>query len=140
MKSNNNVLTRSLLYVSISVLVSLPIASTALANEHETQCFNDVQGKIPWEENNLNWDPENVKQLCEGTTAPSEPGKCFLSVKSGQVNWGKGSNWEWKNIINLCAGSNDAAKTVECFNKGITAGSDWRDAILICQRSLNSKK
>jgi hypothetical protein len=122
-------------------LAGLVVSSVAKANDHETQCFNDIQGKLAWndENNNLNWEPENVKQLCKGTTNPTEPRKCFSTIRTGRVNWGKGTDWEWKNIINLCSGTNDAEKTVECFNKGIAAGSDWRDVILLCQRANNSK-
>ena len=64
---------------------------------------------------------------------------CFSSVKKGHVNWGKGTDWEWKNIINLCSGTDDAEKTLECFNKGVAAGSDWRDVILLCQRTHKVK-
>lgn len=106
------------------------------ASDHETQCFNNIQGKIPWnDDKNLNWDPQNVKQLCKGTTNPSEPGACFVSVLEGKVNWGKGIKWEWQNIINLCSGTNDAKKTVNCFENAVGKGLDWRDAILFCQRS-----
>ncbi len=132
--------TASILALSITALTSLVIVPTASATDHEAQCFEDVQGKIPWnDEKNLNWDAENVKQLCKGTTNPSEPGKCFLTVRSGKVDWGKGNEWEWKNIINLCAGTNDAQKSVDCFNKGISSGVDWRDVILMCQRTDNSQ-
>ena len=130
----------SLLVVSLAVFGSLSISPAAYATDHETQCFNDVQGKIPWTDGKLNWDDENVKQLCKGTTKPSEPGKCFQAVNSGQVEWGKGSkDWEWKNIINLCAGTNDAKERVDCFTKGVSAGGDWRDVILLCQRTDNSQ-
>jgi hypothetical protein len=134
-------LLRTVLLVSITALASLVAMPFAMANDHETQCFNDIQGKLAWNEDNtnMNWDAENVKQLCKGTTNPTEPRKCFSSVKIGRVNWGKGTDWEWKNIINLCSGTNDAEKTIECFNKGIAAGSDWRDVILLCQRAQHSK-
>ena len=109
---------------------------TAQASDHESECFNAVQGKIPWnDEKNMNWEPKNVKQLCAGTTKPTEPGACFLSVLDGRVNWGKGINWDWQNIINLCAGTNNAQNTVECFQKAVGKGLDWRDAILFCQRA-----
>ena len=140
MKSNFISVKRALFVVSVAIFASLSITSVASANDHEIQCFNDVQGKIPWDDEKINWEPENVKQLCKGTTNPSEPGKCFLSAKSGQVEWAKGSKvWEWKNIINLCAGTNDAKERVDCFNKGISAGGDWRDVILLCQRTDNSQ-
>ncbi|MFA5984149.1 MAG: hypothetical protein WC782_09045 [Methylococcaceae bacterium] len=107
----------------------------ATASDHETQCFDNIQGKMPWNnDKNLNWDPHNIKHLCKGTTAPAEPGACFLSVLDGQVNWGKGINWDWQNIINLCSGTNDAKKTVTCFQNAIGKKVDWRDAILFCQR------
>ena len=76
--------------VSIAVFASILISPVASASDHETQCFNDVQGKVPWTDGKVNWDDENVKQLCKGTTKPSEPGKCFQAVNSGQVEWGKG--------------------------------------------------
>jgi len=110
------------------------------ASDQENECFNDIQGKIAWNDNkDLNWDAENVKQLCQGTSKPSEPGKCFQKLKSGQVSWGKSSTWEWKNIVKLCSGTNDAEKTVACFTKGMSVdGTDWRDAILTCQRTTGS--
>ena len=140
MKSSYMSVKRSLLVVSIAVFATLFISPVASATDHETQCFNDVQGKIPWADEKLNWDEESVKQLCKGTTKPSEPGKCFQSVNSGQVEGGKGNKtWEWKNIINLCAGTNDAKERVDCFTKGVSAGGDWRDVILLCQRTDNSQ-
>lgn len=140
MKSKALPIVRLLLVIASSVLLSVFINNSVMAAEHEAECYKEVQGKIPWnDEKNMNWDDENVKQLCRGTTKPSEPGKCFLKVRSGQVSWGEGTQWEWKNIINLCAGTNDAEKTVECFNKGTSSGADWRDAILTCQRSLSGQ-
>jgi len=44
-----------------------------------------------------------------------------------------------ENIINLCVGSNDAKERVDCFNKVVSAGGDWRDVILLCQRTDNSQ-
>lgn len=90
---------------------------SANATDHQDQCFNNIQGKIPWnKEKNMNWDPANIKQLCGDTKKPEEPGACFLSVQEGQVNWGGGIDWEWKNIINLCAGTNDAKKNRRLFS------------------------
>lgn len=129
----------AVLLASIATLTSLVVAPSVMANDHETQCFNDIQGRLPWDDDKFNWDAKNVKQLCKGTTKPTEPGKCFAAVRTGRVNWGKGTDWEWQNIINLCAGTDDADKTVECFKKGIAAGSDWRDAILLCQRNKQEK-
>jgi hypothetical protein len=128
------------------IRVSVAIGSIALffnpltvqASDHESECFNSVQGKIPWnDDKNMNWDAKHVKQLCAGTTKPAEPGSCFLSVLDGRVNWGKGITWDWQNIINLCAGTNNAKKTVDCFESATGKGLDWRDAILFCQRADN---
>ena len=139
MKSNYISVKRSFSVLSIAILATLFITPAASASDNEAQCFNDVQGKIPWSEDKLNWEPENVKQLCKGTTKPSEPGKCFLSVKSDKVEWAKGNkDWEWKNVINLCSGTSNAKATVDCFTKGVSAGSDWRNVILTCQRTDNS--
>jgi hypothetical protein len=125
---------------SLGMLAALAFAGSLVsasvwADEHESKCFDEVQGKVPWAEGKLNWEPENVKQLCKGTTHPLEPGKCFTKVRTERVNWGGGTDWEWKNIINLCAGTNNAEQTVECFQKGVKGGADWRDAILTCQRN-----
>jgi hypothetical protein len=141
MKASNALHARGFLLLALAGLAGPWTISTAAATEHETQCFNEVQGKIPWNaDKNMNWDPENVKQLCRGTTKPSEPGKCFLHLSSdhvkGEVSWGRGTDWQWRNIINLCSGTNDADKTVACFNNGVKTGADWRDVILTCQRSL----
>lgn len=133
MKSSANKSFKGLIFFGFAALLS--IGSSAIAADHQDQCFNNIQGKIPWnKEKNMNWDPANIKQLCAGTTKPDQPGACFLSVQEGQVNWGSGIDWEWKNIINLCAGTNDAAKTVDCFKQAKGKGLDWRDAILFCQR------
>ncbi|WP_445370241.1 hypothetical protein ACH518_11925 [Methylomonas sp. HW2-6] len=126
--------------IKLAVAVSLITLSfspiSAQASDHETECFNSVQGKVPWnDEKNMNWDPKNIKQLCAGTTKPAEPGACYLSVLDGRVNWGKGISWDWQNIINLCAGTNNAKNTVDCFEKAVGKGLDWRDAILFCQRA-----
>jgi hypothetical protein len=136
---------RFLAGILITCLSALLITPVAMAGdtEHETQCFNEIQGKIPWnEDKNMNWKPENVKQLCKGTSKPTQPGECFLAVNSGEVKWGKGSKageWEWKNVINLCSGTDDAKKTVDCFNGATSKGQDWRDAILFCQRGHDNK-
>lgn len=133
---------RLVLILSLSTTGFL-INSVAYASDHETQCFNDIQAKTPWnDEGNMNWDAENIKQLCEGTAKPAEPGKCFTMVRTGRVKWGNANSstqWDWKNIINLCSGTSDAEKTVDCFNSGVSSGSDWRDAILTCQRALSGK-
>ena len=130
---------RSFLLGSIAVFAALAFSPVASANDHETQCFNEVQGKIAWADEKFNWDPENVKQLCKGTTKPTEPGKCFNMIKSGQVEWSKGNkDWEWKNIINLCSGTNDAQERVDCFSKGVSSGADWKVVIYSCQRNDDS--
>jgi hypothetical protein len=126
---------------AIAAIFLLGARVSTAESEYEMQCMANVQGKIAWDSgSNLQWDAENLKQLCAGTSRPEEPGKCFLAVNTehvkGGVNWGSGTVWDWRNIINLCAGSNDANKSVACFKNGIKAGSDWRDAILICQRAL----
>ena len=127
--------------VLVATALILGPAGNASATELETQCMAGIQGKIAWDGGtNMTWDTENLKQLCAGTSKPEEPGKCFLAVSTehaaGQVSWGKGTDWEWRNIINLCTGTNDAEKTVGCFKNGIKTGADWRDAILVCHRSV----
>ena len=130
---------RSFLLGSIVVFGALAFSNVASASDHETQCFNDVQGKIAWADDKFNWDPENVKQLCKGTTKPTEPGKCYNLIKSGQVEWAKGNkDWEWKNIVNLCSGTNDAQERVDCFSKGVSSGADWKVVIYSCQRNDDS--
>ncbi len=131
----NPKLTSKLLAPCLMILATFSVTAPAHATDAEDQCFSQVQGKLPWEDNRLNWDAKNVKQLCKGTHNPAQPGQCFSKVRTERVNWGKGRDWEWKNIINLCSGTNDAEKTVGCFSEAVTSGLDWRDAILACQRS-----
>lgn len=120
-----------------AVIANFGLFSMAYATDAETQCYNDVQGKIPWnDDKNLTWDIDNVKQLCKGTTNPTQPGECFNRVFEGHISWGKGTQWEWKNIINLCSGTNNAKKSVDCFTGAVTGGTDWREAIFMCQRAL----
>ncbi|MEY2699611.1 MAG: hypothetical protein RIQ52_366 [Pseudomonadota bacterium] len=134
-----SLLTMMATIISATALTVVPV-QTVNAADHDTQCMDNVQGKIAWDNaHNTTWQKENLQQLCAGTTKPEEPGKCFAAVNTehaaGKISWGKGSDWEWRNIINLCAGTNDAEKTISCFKNGISSGADWRDAILICHRA-----
>lgn len=122
-------------------LTGLLTAGTASAGDHEQSCFDEIQGKIPWDNgSNTKWERDNVKQLCRGTTQPAEPGKCFATVSSthvaNQVGSGVGKHMDWQSVVSLCSGTNDAAKTATCFNNGLKTGTDWRDVILACQRIL----
>ena len=118
----------------IPLIFIQPVAQAA--SDFESQCFEEVQGKIPWnEDKNMNWDAENVKQLCKGTSKPAEPGQCFNNILTGHVNWGKSTEWDWKNAIALCAGTNNAQESVSCFKSHISAGTDWPNAVLLCRKS-----
>ena len=54
MKSNYSLTTRSLLFVSLTALTGLMVSPTVMASDHETQCFKDIQGKLTWNDNDMN--------------------------------------------------------------------------------------
>jgi hypothetical protein len=112
--------------------VLLALASPAAA-QAETDCFNFVQGNIPWNyEGATTWSPTNVQNLCHGTTVAAEPGRCFDRVMTGGINWGGGTTWQWENALNLCKGTSNAATTISCFQGRIAAGAAWQTAIPDC--------
>lgn len=68
---------------------------------YEQECYNQVQGKVPWNrQGNTNWAPANVRRLCQGTTNPPALIACF----SAWVN----ANTDWNNAINICRSNYNA--------------------------------
>jgi hypothetical protein len=125
----------------IPALLALMLSAAALtgltapaAATPESDCFNFVQGNIPWNQSGAaTWNPANIQSLCQGTAKSAEPGRCFDRVMSGGINWGGGTVWEWKNAIALCKGTNDANATVACFQGKIAGGQNWQQAIAACK-------
>jgi 5-methylcytosine-specific restriction endonuclease McrA len=125
------------LMVSAAALVGLTAPAAATP---ESDCFNFVQGNIPWNQSGAStWNPANIQSLCQGTAKAAEPGRCFDRVMSGGINWGGGTVWEWKNAIALCKGTNDANATVGCFQGKIGGGQTWQQAIAQCGPSTGNQ-
>jgi hypothetical protein len=100
----------------------------------EDECYDKVQGKIAWNyTNNVNWSPQNVKNLCAGTSFPNEPGKCFKNVMFGGVNHGGGTVWNWQDASKLCKGANHANQRINCFKNRIANGMNQANAINACK-------
>ena len=116
----------------VSAAAAIGLAAPAAATP-ESDCFNFVQGNIPWNQSGSStWAPNNIQALCQGTTKAAEPGRCFDRLMSGGVSWGGGTVWQWQNALNLCKGTNDANGTVACFQGKIGGGTGWQQAIAQC--------
>ena len=126
----------TVLLAAIAAAISLFVFTQPAAATPATDCFNFVQGNIPWNyEGVASWAPQNVQNLCAGTTHAAEPGRCFDRVMQGGINWGGGTQWQWANALNLCKGSNNANATVQCFQGKIGSGVGWQEAIPACNGS-----
>jgi hypothetical protein len=98
-------------------------------------CASLVQGRIAWDyQGSRGWDPQNLQNLCRGTSNPSQPPQCFERVMHGGINWGGGTQWQWQNALELCAGTNNAPASIQCFQDRITQGAQWPDAIRACKQ------
>ena len=123
----------------LSMAASIGFAAPAAATP-ETDCFNFVQGNIPWNQSGTStWSPTNIQALCQGTTVAAEPGRCFDRLMSGGVSWGGGTVWQWKNALDLCKGTSDANATVACFQGKIAADHSWQQAIAACGPSAGNQ-
>lgn len=121
---------------AIATAISLFAFAGPAAATPTTDCFAFVQGNIPWNyEGTANWAPQNVQNLCAGTSHAAEPGRCFDRIMQGGINWGGGTQWQWQNALNLCKGSNNANATVQCFQGKISGGIGWQAAIPACNGS-----
>lgn len=100
----------------------------------EDSCYDKVQGKIAWNyTNNTTWNPENVKNLCAGTSFPDQPGKCFKRVMFDGIDHGGGTTWSWVDASKLCKGANHANQRINCFKKRIDDGLTQAAAINACK-------
>ncbi|HEY8187305.1 MAG TPA: hypothetical protein VIF64_14620 [Pyrinomonadaceae bacterium] len=127
--------------VLIAVSLLLPVFAfflleppqVAEVQSSESECFDLVQGRIAWNyEGNRSWSPNNIQNLCRGTSNPRQPGRCFYRAMHGNINWGGGTRWQWENALQLCAGTNDADETISCFQEKVRSGLGWSDAIRAC--------
>ncbi|GHA17890.1 hypothetical protein GCM10008090_29510 [Arenicella chitinivorans] len=103
----------------------------------ETECYNYVQGRIAWDAagKSKKWNPENIKQLCEGTTSAYSPGNCFSYVLHKGSQWGKKSKHRvtWREASKLCAGTNNAQQVTACFKQAIQQNKSVTQAIVSCR-------
>jgi hypothetical protein len=101
----------------------------------EKECYDLIQGKIAWNNtNSKSWAPNNVNQLCRGTTKATEPGACFRYVLFNGNDWGQTANHSvsWKEASDLCSGTSDATATTQCFKSKIAARQSLTEAINAC--------
>jgi hypothetical protein len=116
------------------------IATTTmlLAVNAEKQCYDAVQGKIPWDPSgkNKSWGKSNVERLCKGTSSATAPGKCFKYAMYSGSSWGKTSKHPmgWAKAIDLCEGTSNDSKTTSCFRNAIKAGRSMDSAIKQCDK------
>lgn len=102
----------------------------------ELQCKDLLRGKIAWNyDGNTAWDAGALELLCDGTTRPAQPPLCFDLVFHGRVDWGGGTQWRWRPATELCAGTDDARGRVQCFKDAVARGTEFRDAIELCNPS-----
>lgn len=103
----------------------------------ESECYNYVQGRIAWDAagKNKQWNPENVKQLCKGTTSAYSPGNCFSYVLHKGALWGKKPQHKvsWKEASQLCAGTDNAQQVTACFKQAIHQNKSVNAAISSCR-------
>lgn len=130
------------------LLFGLTLSSSQVlaATDAEKQCFDYVQDKIKWNyDHDARWKPENVEQLCKGTTQFKQPGECFNEVMHGGplggegINWGGGTKWQWKNAVALCAGTDSADNRINCFKSRIGDNVKWDTAIAQCVTLTNAR-
>jgi len=104
---------------------------------NESRCFDLVQGHISWDHvGNKTWDAVNVRNLCRGTSNPTEPPRCFDRVMHGLYYndvFAGGTRWESIFAVELCAGTNNADSTISCFQARTAAGVKWQQAINDCK-------
>lgn len=74
---------------ALTALLSLPFQLHA-ATPAETECFNAVQGKVAWQQGGpTNWDPNNIKKLCQGVLQPTQRIACFEKGILAHNSWDK---------------------------------------------------
>ena len=72
---------------AIFLMTTTANAQTAL----EQQCYNDVQGKVAWNQaGNTSWGEGNLRNLCRGTTNPSATIACFQAQIKQHGEWSRG--------------------------------------------------
>lgn len=84
--------------VASSIVVKARGSKGGASNANqETNCFNNVQGKVAWSQaGKKTWGPANIKKLCAGTRNPSRTIACFKQ--------GIASHNDWNKAINSCRG------------------------------------
>jgi len=103
--------------VASSIVVT---GTNSSANNLEQRCSGMIQGKVAWnQQGNKKWGGANIKNLCAGTTNPSQTINCFKKGISTHNNWQK--------AIADCKGSGRAASST---NKGAKIGSSLSNQLL----------
>ena len=102
----------------------------------ERTCFDQVQGKIAWDARGVakRWNDSNVINLCKGTSAPLEPGRCFETFMRDGNAWGRRPNESisWSQASKLCAGTNSANRQIQCLQRQVSAGRSIDTGVTNC--------
>jgi hypothetical protein len=97
-------------------------AAAAAARTAEQKCVDAVQGKVAWDrEGDKAWKPDNLRQLCAGTTLVASAIECF-----GQEIRSHG---DWQRAINSCTEGRHEVQVVYVIPKGQQAKPDAAKAL-----------
>lgn len=127
------------LYATSTTSTPPPIATNSGA---EQECYNRVQNKIAWDASgrNKSWSPNNIKNLCKGTTVASAPPTCFYNAMYRGTLWGKKNNqtMTWGLASKLCSGVNSASTPISCLKGKIAGFLSLTKAVNACASNANS--
>lgn len=79
--------------VFIALIMFFAQSSAKSQTALEQQCFNAVQGKVAWNQaGETRWGDTNIRDLCKGTTNPSNTIACFQAQIRQHNEWERGIN------------------------------------------------
>jgi hypothetical protein len=115
--------------VALAIYLLTPPAFTT----EERACADYIQGRIAWnDDGNTQWTETSLKDLCQGTERPVQPGLCFNNIRNIPLERGAEVQRDWKNAVALCTGTNDAQERISCYRNKVALNQHFRDAIETC--------
>lgn len=118
--------------IALAVYLLTPPAFTT----EERACADYIQGRIAWnDDGNTRWTESSLKDLCQGTERPVQPGLCFSNIRNIPLERGTEVQQDWKNAVALCTGTNDAQDRISCYREETANNRHFRDAIETCATS-----
>ena len=111
------------LFVAIVLAVALnasPVARSAAAAEQK--CAAAIQGKVAWNwAGDKNWEPGNLRRLCESTTLVDATTECFRSEIQ--------SHDDWERAIRTCTEARHEVEAVYVVPRDKQARADIEKAL-----------